>query len=351
MTQKLFHQITSSFFLILGLSTLVLAFYFLRSLFLLLFLAFIMASAMNPLVSKLHKWKIPRPISIFAIYAVLLSVISVLLSVIVPPLVNQTTQMINSFSRFLGVYDLHWNGFANLDLPALLVSIDQYVSQYETFFGQIQNSVSTILEIIFSTFSAVFVFFTLLISTFYILLNLDQLALSFAWMLPGNDQEQAKQARRLFYNIQHQLGSWVSGQLTLMIVIGVITFIGLTLLGIPYALPLAILAGLLEIVPNVGPTIAAIPPILIALLVMNPLMALAVTAFYIMVQQFENNLIVPFIMKEVVDVRPLTTLVLILVGFKLMGVVGALLAIPVYLTIRTISRELWPNKGPFKRFS
>ena len=90
-------------------------------------------------------------------------------------------------------------------------------------------------------------------------MNMARLSVSYAWLLPGSPEEQAHEAQIITQEVQRQLGSWVSGQLSLMLLIGLITFIGLTLLGIPFALPLALLAGLLEIVPNVGPVLAAIP--------------------------------------------------------------------------------------------
>lgn len=350
MNTRLAHQITSIFFLLLGLVALVGVGYVLRNIFVLLFLAFILASALNPLVSKFEQFKFPRPLTILVLYIVLFTVITMLLGLIVPPLVTQTTALLNNLSKLLGVEGFSWVGINNLDVKELIISVNQYVSQYESIFGQLQNSVTTVIEILFSTFSFVFVFFTLLIATFYLLLNFEQLALVFAWMLPGKPEEQVKKSKRMFMTIRRQLGSWVSGQLMLMLVIGVITYVGLSLLGVPYALPLALLAGLLEIVPNVGPTVAAIPTIIIGFVMMNPLMGGVLVLFYILVQQIENNFIVPFIMQEAVDVRPLTTLVLILSGFSLMGVLGALLSVPFYITLRSIIKELWPN-GPFSDYS
>ena len=91
-------------------------------------------------------------------------------------------------------------------------------------------------------------------------------------------------------------------------------------------------------------------PHIIAFFMVNPVMAGITTVFYILVQQLENNLIVPYIMKGAVDVRPLTTLLLILIGFELLGVPGALLIVPLYITVRTFVRELKPNFGPFRDY-
>jgi predicted PurR-regulated permease PerM len=351
MDRSLTHKIITGFFLIVGLLLFIGTIFWLRSLLMLLFLAFIIASALNPTVTWLQKIKFPRPLSIALLYIIILSFIVVLLGLALPPLVRQTAQLLSTFSRILGVSDYTLEQITSLDFTTLANSADHYFKQYQSIIGQLQGSLNTVIDIIFSTFSAIFVFFTLLITTFYFLMNLDRIAVSFAWMLPGSHEEQANKARDIMKKVQHKLGGWVSGQVSLMILIGTVTYIGLTLLGIPFALPLALLAGLLEIIPNVGPTIAAIPSVLIAFFLVNPVMGIVTLIFAILVQQFENNLIVPYIMKGAVDVRPMTTLLLILVGFELIGVAGALLAIPFYITVRTFVQELWPNRGPFTDYS
>jgi predicted PurR-regulated permease PerM len=138
-----------------------------------------------------------------------------------------------------------------------------------------------------------------------------------------------------------------------MITIGVITYIGLSLLSIPYAIPLALAAGLLEILPNLGPTLAAVPAVAIAYFTTGPAMAGFIVLFYTIVQQLENNLIVPKIMKDNVDVNPLTTILVILIGFKVGSVLGALLAVPFYILVRSIY-SLWlreQEKTPSEKVS
>jgi predicted PurR-regulated permease PerM len=120
-----------------------------------------------------------------------------------------------------------------------------------------------------------------------------------------------------------------------MLIIGLMTYVSLILLGIPYALPLAVLAGILEAVPNLGPTIAAIPAILIGLTV-SPIVALGALIASIVIQQVESNWIVPKVMQSATGTEPLVTIVVLLVGFTLGGVAGAVLSMPIYLTIQTV---------------
>jgi len=347
MTSKLSTTIISSFFLILFLFAFVALAFLLKNLLLLFFFAFILASAMNPIITGLQSKKVPRPLAIILLYTVILSFLGVLIAAILPPLIEQSGQLFMRISSLLALPTFTIDGFLAVDFAAITNSWDSYSG----IFQQLQGSFSTIMDIIFSTFSALFVTFTLLLVTFYFLLDMKRVAAIFAWMLPGTKQEKIATAKELLTKIQMQLGGWVRGQLALMFLIGVVTYIGLTLLGVPYALPLALLAGLLEVVPNLGPTIASIPAITIAFLMVNPIIGSATIVFYLIVQQLENNLIVPVIMKETVNVRPLTTIILILAGFQLLGVVGGLLSVPVYITVRTVWQQLRPNQGPFMDFS
>lgn len=338
-------HIISLIFLIAALIGGVVGAFALRNILMMVFIALILASALYPVVQGAKKLKIPAPVTILSLYLLLFGAISFLISLIAPPLLQQTTQLVTSVSKYLGISEIQLDGIMRFDVDTWVSSFNEYSG----FFGQLTGSVQTVLQILLSTFSLLFVFFTLLVMTFHMLMSMDHVALSYAWLMPGAKEEKRRKARELFHAVQQQLGSWVRGQVALMLVVGMMTYAGLLLLGIPYALPLAILAGFLEIVPNLGPTLAAVPAVGVAFLLMNPWIGVFTTLFYILVQQLENNLIVPLIMKEAVDVHPLTTILLMLCGYQLMGVVGAVVVVPLYITIRTVSRHLFPNAGPFMR--
>jgi predicted PurR-regulated permease PerM len=131
----------------------------------------------------------------------------------------------------------------------------------------------------------------------------------------------------------------VRGELTLMTIIGVLTYIGLSLLGIPYALPLAILAGFLEIIPGIGPILSAIPGILLGLTI-SPVMAIAAAALYFLIQQIENTVIVPKVMQKATGINPLVTMISLAVGFKMAGVLGAILAVPIVIVLHVFVVEI-----------
>ena len=175
-----------------------------------------------------------------------------------------------------------------------------------------------------------------LIFTFYLLLIREKLDDQLGFFF-GEDKK--KEIGKFIDQLEIRLGGWARGEIILMALIGLLNFIGLTLLGIPFALPLAILAGLLEIIPVLGPFIAGIPAVVIGLSI-SPIMAVAVAALAFFAQQLENYVFVPKIMEKSVGVNPIITLIALSIGFRLLGVVGAIISVPVVLTLHVlISRQ------------
>jgi len=125
----------------------------------------------------------------------------------------------------------------------------------------------------------------------------------------------------------------------LMLIIGCLTFIGLYFLNVPYVLILALIAGLFEIIPYIGPIIAAIPAVILAFLV-SPLLALLVVVLYIVIQQLENYVIVPQIMKKAVGLNPIVIIVVMLIGAKLAGVLGLILAVPLTASVAEFLKDI-----------
>ncbi len=134
-------------------------------------------------------------------------------------------------------------------------------------------------------------------------------------------------------DVESKLGSWLSGQLTLSFIIGFLSWALLSVLNVPFALPLAVMAGILESIPSLGPTIALVPTVIIALLMTNPITALLVLAGYIVIQQLENTFIVPKVMSNAVGIKPIVVIIAVTIGFALAGPIGALLSVPIAVLI------------------
>jgi predicted PurR-regulated permease PerM len=302
--------------------------FYIKEIVITLFCALIIMSALNPGIKLMErKLKVPRPIGILLSYLVILAVVVLALVVILPPLIAEVPNLMNT-----------------LPLPPVLLNMSKFnfsFSELNSLVTEAQTSLGAILGIISSTFQGIFGFFTILVMTAYLLIDRDHLHQKISWFT--KEPKHLSLAKELIDRVEVYLGGWVRGQLFLMITIGIVSFIGLSLLSIPYALPLAIAAGFLEILPNLGPTLAAIPSVIVAYGAYGAPMAGFVTIFYIVIQLLENNVIVPKIMKDNVDVNPLTTIVMILTGLKIGGMLGALLAVPIYIVIRTVY-SLWKRE-------
>lgn len=296
-----------------------------------LFVALLLMTALNPLVDRLERARVPRVLAIFVVYLVMLGAFILGLSGIVPPLVDQTTTLAN---RLPSVFEAVGSWLQSIGVRG--VDGDALASQI----SQVGAIPANLVKFTLSVFSNIIAVFTVLVITFYLLLerkNLNQYLL----ILFGAGGE--KKAKAFVDKLEARLGGWVRGELSLMVIVGLLTYLGLRLLGIPFALPLAILAGILEIVPNIGPVVSAIPSVLVALTI-SPVMTLAVVALYLLIQQLENSIIAPKVMQRAAGVNPLVTIVSLAIGFKLAGAIGAILAVPIVIVLQVVAVEMFSSK-------
>lgn len=295
--------------------------YLIRDLLIILFIALILMSALSPFVKSLTRFNIPKSLSIAITYLIIVAVVSTLLAVVVPPLVEETRRLILTLPPYL-----------NQILEK--ASIDKSVLQSQL--SDVSRNAFAITLSIFDNFLTVIF---LLVVTFYLLLERENLENRSAALFVGKEER----VRKLIIQIEEKLGSWFRGQLFLSLVIGLLTYIGLLILGIPYALPLAVVAGVLEVIPVIGPIISAIPSVLIALSI-SPILSLGVAAMYFIIQQLENNLIVPQVMRRAVGLNPLVVILAIAIGSRLLGIAGALLAVPIAVVVQVIATEIIKEK-------
>lgn len=295
-------------------------FYQIREILVVLFMSFILMVALNPAVNKLEKYIKSRVLSIFIVYVLLLIAISSLLALLVPPLANQLAQLLKTI-------ELPYFQEEISELRFTVQEISQWASDY-------YGSINTLLSFVSSTFKNLFHLITLLVISFYLIIDEPNLHKKIGWFT--NKKKHFAIARRFLNDIEDHLGGWVRAQIIIMSIIGFLTYLGLTIIGVPYAIPLGLLALMLEILPNLGPTLAAGPGILVAWIYGGHIMGLIVLGFYIVLQQIEGNFITPKVMKSSANVNALISILSILFGFKIGGVIGGLLAIPVYILIRTV---------------
>jgi predicted PurR-regulated permease PerM len=301
--------------------------YLISNVLLALFIAVIIMSALNPIISKLEKFRIPRVLSILIIFVLIILALSIMIAAIIPPFVNQTKSLIEQIPQIMN----------NYGIPAL----DQQVISDQ--FGSLPGNIAKFIVNIFSNILAVF---TVLILSFYLLAERAQLH---RYLIAFFGNEKAEQSAEQFINtIEQQIGGWVRGQIALMVIIGIMSYIGLVVLNVNFALPLSIIAGLLEIIPGIGPTVATIPAVIMAMGT-SPITAVSTIALYVIIQQLENNIIVPKVMQKAVGVQPIVTILSIMIGLQIAGVLGAILAVPSVLIIKIIIQYITKTSSLYQK--
>lgn len=294
------------------------------------FIALLFAASLGPALDWLEKKKIPRAAGILLIYSTALLLLSLVVVLLVPAITEQIYQLARTFpayyEKFLRIIgDLQLKTDFSQTLQQNLESVGQTLSSYT---GSVINTITGI-------FGGILAFMMVLVLTFYFSVSKNGLRHFIYSVTPEKHQ---KYAINLFERIQDKLGLWLRGQLLLSAIIFTVTWIGLLILDVRYALVLAIIAGLTELVPYIGPVIGAVPAVFLAFL-QSPVKALLVIALYVVIQQLENNVIVPKVMQRAVGLNPVVVIIVLLLGAKLAGILGALLAIPLAVAIMVLAKD------------
>jgi len=286
--------------------------YEIRGIIIAVFLSYIIMAALNPFVRTLRSYKVPKIIAILIVYSVVIAFIVILVIPILPFFISQVQALFKAIPAYV-----------NNASQALGIQVNQ--SQINSLLSPVASSIGqNALSVTSRVFGGIFSVITIFILSFYMLIDRNRLGRELPNLIPQNYKEKGILTIHL---VEEKLGAWLRGQVVLSLIVGTITWIALTILGIPFALPLAILAGFLEIIPTLGPIIAAIPATIVALAI-SPFMAVIVILAYVGIQLAENNILVPKIMQKAVGLNPVVIIVAILVGANLFGVIGALLSIP-----------------------
>lgn len=303
--------------------------YLVRDIVVLFFIVLIIVAAMTPLVDWLSK-AMPRVLAVILLSLVFLGLLVGVGFLIVPPLVTE----IKSLAINLPII--------TAKLGPLYHSIQNSISNYQEGLINVSSQLSKITSGIYSTtigfVSGILAFLTILVLSFYMLIEKNTLMSYFSNLLPEGRRELSEQ---LFKKFNTKMGQWLGGHLLLMIAVGVLDGIALVILGVPYALILAIWGGLVEIIPYLGPWLALIPAAIIGFTI-SPLTALLVIIVYLIIQQIESQFLAPKILGKAVGLSPVIIILALLVGAKLMGILGMIIAVPVAATIAVLIQE-WPE--------
>ncbi|MDP2656520.1 MAG: AI-2E family transporter [bacterium] len=301
----------------------------------LLFVAFILSSALTPWVNGMHKYKIPRVVSILLIYVSVIAVITAVVLLLIPALAAQISQMALNFP----IYSERLVSIAQgLQTQASNANI---IEQVKKGLAAIESGLLTFASgLVFKIFNIIGGFvalFVVLVLSFYMTVEESVIQKAVTFMTPAKYHDYAT---HLINRVQKQIGLWLRAQMILSFIIFLLSYIGLSILGVDYALTLALVAGLTEFVPVVGPILGAVPAVFIGLN-QSPWLALWVILLYLVIQRLENDLLVPKVMQHTVGLNPLISIIALLIGAKLGGIVGAMLAIPVTTAISVVVSDFF----------
>ncbi len=308
--------------------------YLIRDIVLSVFVAILMAGVLYPFAEWAQRHRIPKGLAIVFVYIVLAALVIAVIGFLIPALLDQARLLESSLGGTWGWLRelIEWarETVANAGLPvAAPTSAADFASQLQL---AVTKVFATLTDFIHTLANAVIV----LVLSFYIIIEDHAVKQLFKHIIPEPYQEFST---RMVEQVVQKLGDWFRGQLVLSLVVAVSYFIAFSIIGVPYALLLALLAALLEFIPYLGPFLAAIPAVFLALTV-SPWKALAVLVVIILVQQAQNNILVPMVMRKAVGLNPVVSIISFLVGAQLFGAVGAVFAIPV-VTAMVVVWDEW----------
>ena len=309
---------------------------FVSTLFTPLIIAGFLYYLLNPAVTLLGKMNIKRIYGILIVFVLLIGVLVFLGISVFPTLFNQIGQLINDIPNF--VNQLQKYSAQLLAQPWLKgIDVQATLNKMNLSIGNIVNSLisgvtGSLGKLIGTVANATIVIFTVPIILFYIFKDGEKFSPSVAKFLP---KEYREQMIELLGQMNNTIASYISGQSLVCLFVGVFTFLGYLIIGMPYGLLLGLVAGVTNIIPYLGPYIGAAPAVIIALTI-SPTKALLVIAVVLVVQQIDGNFISPNVIGKTLAIHPLTIVVILLVAGNLAGVLGMVLGVPTYAVAKTV---------------
>jgi predicted PurR-regulated permease PerM len=298
--------------------------YLLRSVVLIVLIIFVLDAAFGPVVDRLEGRKIPRWLGAIIVYLLIIGVLTGFAFLVVPPLVSQVINLVNNAPATIEHFAPIYNWVLNISHQQGNIA-DFAQNNLQNILGQINHLSANFVSATLGIFSSIASLIIIAVLLFYLLIKKDSFAKSVVYFLPKDKEQKYLEIAK---KISVKWGSWFRGQIILSIIMGILVWAGLSIIGVPYAITLAVLAAFTEFIPVLGPWLGGIPAVLIALSV-NIWIALIVAAFYLGIQQLESLILAPKIMQKTVGLSPVIIIIAILIAGELFGLFGIILAVPI----------------------
>ncbi len=330
--------IAKVFFTVVALAALVYVLYLVRSVLILIFIAGFLAVALGPAVDFFQRRKVPRSLSILLVYlCILLGIVGVGL-LVVPPIVDQVDGLSQDIPGY--VDDLRKNDTFRKydDKYDISEKVNEQAAKLPSRLGDAAGALQSVTV---GIFGALVQLVTVLTMTFFFLQQGKGMVRS---VLRLRGAETEERLTPIAEEIYRSTAGYVAGNLIISFIAGLTAYVTMELLGVPFAVPLAVLMAFLDLIPLIGASIGGVAIGMVTAFHDFPTDTIIWAIVFIVYQQLENNVLQPVVYRRTVNVNPLLVIVAILIGSKLLGVLGALVAIPVAASIQIIMRSLWEER-------
>jgi len=313
-------------------------FYLIRDILAIILLSVVIASAIEPGVRRIVSWRVPRVLAVLFIYLGAIGGFGFASYFLIPPLLEDiSASLVNlpfliqrSFEQLAGRLEF-------VALSDFEPTFQTAVLQAESYLHGIASGFLGLASFIFGGIASFI--FTIVIS-FYLAVQENGVK-NFLHLITPKEYEEY--VVHLWKRTQEKFGRWLQGQLLLGVIVGVLVYVGLTILQVRYALTLALLAAMFEIIPFFGPILAAVPGVIVAFL-QTPFLGLSAVILYVIVQQLENHLVYPVVMRKTIGIPPIIAIIALLIGGKTAGFMGFVLAIPLAVVLVEIIDDFAARK-------
>ena len=297
--------------------------YFLKDVLVILLFAIIIASAISPFANWLDSKGFPRLLGVLLLFLSILGLLILFFSMIIPYVSEEISQLTVALPQIVLNISSSLEKAQNVS-PKFLDFISEMQNALDGLSSYLQQAAQSIVGMVVSIFGGIMSFIAIIIISFYLSVTKKGVENFLGSVVPEKYEGYVVD---LWKRSEIKVGQWLQGQLLLAFIVGLVVYVGLSLMGIKFALVLGILAMLLEVVPMIGPVLAAIPAIFLAFL-LSPALGLWVILFYVVVQQLENHLLVPVVLGKTVGLNPVVVIIALLMGQQLAGIPGMILSVP-----------------------
>jgi len=319
--------------------------YLLMDLVLVVLTAVVIASSVEPAAKWFAKYKIPRVPAVIFVYASVIALFIGVFYFFIPPLLDEASKFASVLPQYIESASVT-DKLTGSDLSGaqkIVGGLSDSISLKDLIL-QAKNTVTGFsggaFEAVARVFGGAFSFLIIVVISFYLSVQRDGISNFLKLITPIKQQDYIVD---LWTRSQIKIGRWFQGQLLLGFIIGVLVYLGLTILQVPYAILLAIFAAVFEIIPVFGPILAAIPAIALGFTVSATVGAMTV-ALYLIIQQFENHLIYPLVVRKVIGVPPILVILALIIGWKLAGFLGVLLSVPIAAVLIEFTNDVAKEK-------